>query len=421
MKRFDTIEFLKLKKIQSRFVVCITHQNKIGNSIAYLYPFKDKKEAKNFAQECIAHRPEIIEVDDKLKLWATENKYSEIYLSSIKDIYMRSIYFDNSEINFMLFDKELNVIDVNETMLKNYRMDRGQFIGKNLVEVLSTETDDGLCGKLMEVIHTGKPKTFEAKDDARYGGYHYRVKAFKVGNGVGLSSSNISNLKSMIHAQELFAYKFSHDIKSPIANTLALVNLAIEDEGKDPEILQKYIGMIFNEVKRLDDFTTLLLESLKFEKQKKVEKIDFPSIIGEVRRTLSFIEGFTEVTFYDTNIHIDDFFSNKIVLVSLFQNIFDNAIKYRKRGVEGAYVKTEIVKTNNFLRMSIADNGIGIEESKQSRIFNIFYRANEEVPGNGIGLYSIKQSIENLGGNISFKSSKNEGTEFVIVLPIKLE
>lgn len=420
MKRFEIIDFVKLKAEGNKFVVSITHRNKAGNMIAYLYPFKDSTFAENFATECIDYAPEIFELNDELKELIAGKKYEEAYLSSIKDLYARASYFDNAEINFIMFDKDLNAIDVNESMLRNYRTERGHLIGKNYSELSSSATDNGLYDQFLEVIRTGESFTVEeVKGDVRYGEHYYRLKAFKVGNGIGVSLSNIDKLKNMIKALEYFVYKSSHDIRSPITGSLGLLNLAIKAEEKDPEILHHYISLIRSQLERLDDFTRMSLESIKLEKQERVaEEINFNTLIAEVKQTLSFIDGFNEIKFQEIIDEINGFFFDKTTLTFLFQNLIDNAIKYRKRDIAGeAYVKIDINQADNHIAITIADNGIGIAAEHQQQIFDIFFRANGMIPGTGLGLYTLKQSIEKLGGTISMKSKENEGTIFTVILP----
>jgi signal transduction histidine kinase len=71
-------------------------------------------------------------------------------------------------------------------------------------------------------------------------------------------------------------------------------------------------------------------------------------------------------------------------------------------------------------RITITDNGIGVEEGFVPHLFDMFFRATEKAEGSGLGLYIVKQAIERIGGYIAVTSRLGAGTEFVITLPNRL-
>ena len=94
----------------------------------------------------------------------------------------------------------------------------------------------------------------------------------------------------------------------------------------------------------------------------------------------------------------------------------DNAIKYSG---ENSNIIVNISANESNIFFSIKDNGIGIPKNEQNLIFNRFFRAKNALyyPGTGIGLNIVKGYINNLNGNISFKSTENKGTTFNVQLP----
>ena len=111
-------------------------------------------------------------------------------------------------------------------------------------------------------------------------------------------------------------------------------------------------------------------------------------------------------------------FAPKSSIIRLFQNLISNAIKYRKKE---ALLVVEITCQENEKEylFSVKDNGIGIEEKYQSKVFTIFQRLHreEEISGSGLGLAICKKVITDLGGEIWFESNSNEGTNFLFTLP----
>ena len=70
--------------------------------------------------------------------------------------------------------------------------------------------------------------------------------------------------------------------------------------------------------------------------------------------------------------------------------------------------------------LQIADNGIGIEPAFTNKVFEMFYRATEESKGTGLGLYIARETVSNLGGEITLESEPGEGTNFKVSLPKKV-
>ena len=109
--------------------------------------------------------------------------------------------------------------------------------------------------------------------------------------------------------------------------------------------------------------------------------------------------------------------ADRTQLVTLFQNLISNALKYRRD--EQPQVNISVKQTATELLFEIHDNGIGIEPEYFAEIFEIFKRlhSSEDYPGSGIGLAICKKIIECHGGRIWLDSVPNVGTSFYFTLP----
>ncbi len=115
------------------------------------------------------------------------------------------------------------------------------------------------------------------------------------------------------------------------------------------------------------------------------------------------------------NISID---TEKILVV--LQNLIENSIRYTGTG---GVIKVSARNGGDFITLSVEDNGAGIPQIEQDRIFNKFFRAQNAVKidpnGSGLGLYIAKEIIEKHGGKIWFESREGRGTKVCFTLPLK--
>lgn len=339
--------------------------------------------------------------------------------NEIKNI--RSEFFNNSELHFIVFDKNLNVIDINDSLLKYYHIEYNTIIGKNILDISPDIRERGLYDKYLEVIRTGNSIVIEdSLSNPKYGNQLNRLKVFKVGEGIGVTASNITELKDTISALELFSYKITHDINSPIASILGITDLAL-NEPNDTNELKIYFELVQESAKKLINTLDQINKTLRIQKgNTNMELIDFKEIILEVKKSLNYMPGYSAIQFEENIEIITDFYFDKLIIISLFQNLIDNAIKYRNETRNDSYIKINVSSgVNNTVIITLTDNGIGIIKDLQKNIFKLFYRATNQSSGNGIGLYTLRYGIEKLGGLIKFESEENIGTTFTIYLPNK--
>lgn len=339
----------------------------------------------------------------------------------IQDASLRSAFFDNSEVHFMLFDKDLNVIDVNKSLLNYYRLIRGQLIGKHILEIAPDAVEKGLYAKYMEVIRTSNPVIIEdSVSHPQYGNQYSRIKAFKVGDGLGATSSNITEFRNAIEVLEMFSRRLAHDVRSPIGNILGIAELAL-DRSIDFQTMKEYCGLIKENAEHLQGILAQVYKTLKIQSEGYTfDLIDFKKVIEEVKKSLSFTNGFEFVHFEECISAVKEFWFDSYIVISLFQNLIDNAIKYRSAQSTKPHILISVSEEESNVKIVIADNGIGIKKEHQKSIFKMFFRATSKAQGIGLGLFSLRYGIEKLGGLITFQSEENAGTTFTIYLPNKM-
>jgi signal transduction histidine kinase len=101
----------------------------------------------------------------------------------------------------------------------------------------------------------------------------------------------------------------------------------------------------------------------------------------------------------------------------ILNNLFGNAVQFQKQepGEKWINLTIDVTKTEAVIR--IEDNGIGIDDKYKTDVFNLFTRATQKNVGTGIGLYMVKEAVEQMDGTIELESVFNEGTTMKVILP----
>ncbi len=211
-----------------------------------------------------------------------------------------------------------------------------------------------------------------------------------------------------------FFYRVSHDLKGPIASLLGLHNLVKYE--KFDERAEKYFDMYHQQLMRINMIVMDLIEITRLEQtQKETQIINFRQIAEDCVNSFTYYEHFKDIRFM---YEIDEaivFNSYWIIINTILQNLIENSIKYSRQGAD-SYIKIGVSKEGERIKIVVEDNGQGIHESLQGKIFEMFFRANESSNGSGLGLYILKRAVERLGGEIVFKSKPGEGTIFTVLL-----
>ena len=111
------------------------------------------------------------------------------------------------------------------------------------------------------------------------------------------------------------------------------------------------------------------------------------------------------------------FFSDPKMINIILNNLISNAIRYSNPESDEPFVEVKIKATEENAVIEVRDNGIGIPQENQDKIFDMFYRVNNDSNGTGMGLHLVKLAVEKLGGEIALESEHNVGTRFTITIP----
>lgn len=211
-----------------------------------------------------------------------------------------------------------------------------------------------------------------------------------------------------------FAYITSHNLRSPVANLLLLMQLFKQDElsEKNKILYQKTDQSIRQLNQTLDDLNEIL--SARFNKTDKIEEIVFENVLNDVVYSISeeINNSQTKITFDFSNAH--KIFYSREVLQSILQNLITNAVKYSRPG-SSPEIFLSTCQDKDHITLQVKDNGIGIDLDKHSKkVFGLYQRFHNVSSGKGLGLYIIKNQVEAMNGKIVVESIVGQGTTFTI-------
>lgn len=240
-------------------------------------------------------------------------------------------------------------------------------------------------------------------------------------------SSALSQLMQQRQISQIktdFINNMTHELKTPIATiNLALDAIKNPKISSHPEKVQRYMGMIREENKRMHAQVENVLRISQLEKNElniKKERQDLHDIIEEAVTHVSLIvenrEGYinTHLGAVKTTVLANDSHLTNVVV-----NILDNAIKYSEEAPK-IDIYSENVK--NSVVLKVKDQGIGMSKVAQKKIFEKFFREHtgdlHNVKGHGLGLTYVKRIIDDHHGQIWVESERGKGSTFIIKLPL---
>ncbi len=216
-----------------------------------------------------------------------------------------------------------------------------------------------------------------------------------------------------------FVYAASHDLKSPILNIEGLLRVLVKklppDNPEEP-VFGKAVDLMRDAISRFKGTIADLTEIIKIGKaDEEITAVAMPEVIRHVLLDMedSIGEAGAGVT-VEVSQCPEIAFSRKN-LQSIVYNLVSNAVKYRS---PHRHLKLRITccVDGEYLVLSVADNGLGMDLSGENKIFTMFKRLHNHVEGSGIGLYIVRKIVDNAGGRIEVESQADAGSTFRVYL-----
>lgn len=230
-------------------------------------------------------------------------------------------------------------------------------------------------------------------------------------------------LENSFESEKQFTSDVSHELRTPIAVIISQCEYALESAESEQELLGA-LKVIMGQSQKMSRLIAQLLFLSRSDRKTQpltIEEVNMSALTEVVIEEQKILADKKNITIHQ-EIEPDLILqADETMIMSMLINLITNAIKY---GKQDGYVFVQLRETGNQIEGVIRDNGIGISESDQSKIWTRFYqvdtaRTSEKEGGIGLGLAMVKWIIESHKGTISLKSALAKGSTFTFSLPKK--
>ena len=354
-------------------------------------------------------------------LMLERNKFEAILMSIVNGV----IVCDNND----------RVVLVNEHAKQMLEVTDEEIINTNLQQYCDSNGIDAFDEKIKEFKNTpinqmaDKPLEFNIEVADKI--FRTVISPMFLSNGdyVGYIVVLIDFTKEeeMNKLRSQFISNVSHELRTPVTVLRSYIDtLYTMGDEFDLETQKEFIGIMNKEIIRLHDMVNDILDFSRYQaknvhldkEMSNVSKliqecVDRANVLAE-EKEISIIV-MIEPDLPQIPINYDS-------ITRVVMNLLTNAIKYSPKGKK---VKVKVEKVKEYLEISVEDEGIGISEENQKKVFDRFFRVENKthtVKGTGLGLHLVKVAVEkHHHGKVFVKSKLNEGSTFGIMLPIKVE
>ena len=351
-----------------------------------------------------------------------------------------------------LVDAGLRLAELNDALADVGGMPKHAMIGMLPMEALPAPLNEQVGGVLGQVVRTCRqvagvefsmPPTGTAQQRDWLASFYPVVEGSHL-QGIVVALLEVTQIKTaqrkLIEANQLleqrveertaqiaeanaelraFAHTIAHDLRAPLRNVEGFATALLEDEGERmSEDGRMFAGRIVAAVVRMDRLITDLLAYSRLSRAElRFERVDLGTVVKTVVRDLEaqIAESGAQL---DVAYPLPAVWANATILVQVMANLVSNAIKFVDRGVVPR-IHIGAVRDGMAVRLSIADNGIGIAPEHREHVFGVFERlhGHERYPGTGIGLAIVKKGLERIDGTVRIHGREEGGSVFELAMP----
>lgn len=217
-----------------------------------------------------------------------------------------------------------------------------------------------------------------------------------------------------------FVANVSHELKTPVGG-ISLLAEAVLDASDDPEAVRRFAGRMRVEATRLARLVQEIVDLSRLQVADTLhppELVDVDAVVAEAADRCRLVASAKDITVHvagDPNAQV---YGDRDLLMTAVRNLVDNAVAYSDAGTK---VAVAVTRRDALVEIAVTDQGVGIAEADQSRIFERFYRVDparsRDTGGTGLGLAIVKHVCANHGGEVTVWSQPGHGATFTMRLP----
>jgi len=237
---------------------------------------------------------------------------------------------------------------------------------------------------------------------------------------------DVTQAKEAEQARDRFLYHITHELRTPLTNIRAYAETLSQGVIEDEQTIRECYNVIMGETSRLNRLVEDMLNISQLEVgTAKLVRRDVA--LGDLlRKVVQDNQGSADAANIDLVLRlpakIPTVSGDRERLTVLFNNLIGNAVKYTPNG---GRIEVKCIAGAQRLEITVSDTGIGIEAKDSEKVFDKFYRVDNEqvakIPGTGLGLAIAKETVRVHGGTISLESTPGKGTTFTVVLPARVD
>lgn len=339
--------------------------------------------------------------------------------------------FEDAHNGIIVFDIKGKIINVNQATCILYQKEKQAFTNLDIDEVLPS---------IKEYFYDQQQQRYIYKENAKH--EFFQELNISANKFLSISLSQIGESASDDHffvfitditeikdvEQELlranseleeFAYRTSHDLRSPIVSSIALINMARESiDTQEPEKIEHCLSLADKSLTKLEVLIKDILTLTETKnKEETFQSIDVQTAIEGAFEGMTQLQGFDKITKQLEVQQGHEIWVKRSRFTMILENLISNAVKYHDPSENAPYIKISTEWEGPNFILDISDNGLGIPENQHQKLFKMFNRFHPKTAfGSGLGLYLMKKSAQVLGGDIEF-IPQQKGAGFRLTIP----
>lgn len=303
-------------------------------------------------------------------------------------------------------------------------------IGRDLLDLLGLRTgDDAIIAKRQRLL--SNVRMIHERHHSTMGDelVHLRIARSRLsgrsgdGEGMAWTLSDVTQQELATKSRDQFLLTATHELRTPLSNLQAYAEALQDEDQLEVERQKEFCNIIVSEANRLGRLVDQLLTVGQMEAGSMVanrhELELLPMVEYASEQMVAQAKQKRQTLSTDFSPKLPTVFGDRDKLQAALVNLVGNAVKYTPS--DGEILVRALVE-ENWIRIDVVDNGGGIPEAEQTKVFEKFFRGsntvNNEFRGNGLGLAFTREVARMHGGDVELKSTVGEGSTFTMRLPI---